>query len=354
MSSTYHFMRNFIAIMRSLGYPREISIENFRYPNFALMADILVFLLERFDPEAKIEKQIENENERLRFVLSASHLMVNRANLDINVKKLYMADINSVQEMIKLAKLIQDVWNVSANKNDPNRQANGNEEKDYDEDDRNDQDSGHGDDEMIRPFVSEETELRNIADSHRFDQTMISNFNSFKKNQITSDIYETAANFYDSISVYDKNKNDLQKAIVKQMSIDQIESSIRESIQILQQGIIEMQNRKETFERDIEDLDVKIERKQNELNRNKKRLQNVNAQRPSYMDELEKIEEEIVQIYDQYVSHSRCLFFLEQKIEEFEELERLKIECNNNRYKHETSKQVSQSRTNKNLVNKTD
>lgn len=44
------------------------------------------------------------------------------------------------------------------------------------------------------------------------------------------------------------------------------------------------------------------------------------------MDELEKIEEEIVQIYDQYVSHSRCLFFLEQKIEEFEELERLKIE----------------------------
>lgn len=63
------------------------------------------------------------------------------------------------------------------------------------------------------------------------------------------------------------------------MSIDQIESSIRESIQILQQGIIEMQNRKETFERDIEDLDVKIERKQNELNRNKKRLQNVNAQR---------------------------------------------------------------------------
>lgn len=101
--------------------------------------------------------------------------MVNRANLDINVKKLYMADINSVQEMIKLAKLIQDVWNVSANKNDPNRQANGNEENDYDEDDRNDQDSGHGDDEMIRSFVSEETELRNIADSHRFDQTMISN-----------------------------------------------------------------------------------------------------------------------------------------------------------------------------------
>lgn len=37
-------------------------------------------------------------------------MMVNKANLDINVKKLYMADVNSVQEMIKLAKLIQMAW----------------------------------------------------------------------------------------------------------------------------------------------------------------------------------------------------------------------------------------------------
>lgn len=44
------------------------------------------------------------------------------------------------------------------------------------------------------------------------------------------------------------------------------------------------------------------------------------------MDELEKVEQEIISLYDTYVVNSRCLFFLDQKLEEFEELERLKIE----------------------------
>ena len=44
------------------------------------------------------------------------------------------------------------------------------------------------------------------------------------------------------------------------------------------------------------------------------------------MDELEKVEEDIVRLYDTYVVNSRCLFFLEQKLEEFEEVEKMKIE----------------------------
>ena len=44
------------------------------------------------------------------------------------------------------------------------------------------------------------------------------------------------------------------------------------------------------------------------------------------MDELEKVEEEIVGFYDTYVVNSRCLFFLEQKLEEFEEVEKMKID----------------------------
>lgn len=44
------------------------------------------------------------------------------------------------------------------------------------------------------------------------------------------------------------------------------------------------------------------------------------------MDELEKIELDIAELYDKYVTSSRCFFFLKQKLEEFEEFERLKIE----------------------------
>ena len=34
-------------MMRSLGYPRLISMENFRTPNFELVADCLYWLLQR-------------------------------------------------------------------------------------------------------------------------------------------------------------------------------------------------------------------------------------------------------------------------------------------------------------------
>lgn len=53
---------------------------------------------------------------------------------------------------------------------------------------------------------------------------------------------------------------------------------------------------------------------------------NVLPPRPAYMDELEKVEQEIIQLYDSYVVNSRCLYFMEQKLEEFEELERMKLD----------------------------
>ena len=38
---------DFTEIMRALGYPRLISVENFRTPNFALVADILYWMVQR-------------------------------------------------------------------------------------------------------------------------------------------------------------------------------------------------------------------------------------------------------------------------------------------------------------------
>ena len=38
---SFRELRNFCEIMRALGYPRLVSMENFRKPNFELVADIL-------------------------------------------------------------------------------------------------------------------------------------------------------------------------------------------------------------------------------------------------------------------------------------------------------------------------
>ena len=40
-------------VMRSLGYYRLISMENFRTPNFELVADCLFWLIHRYDPSVR-------------------------------------------------------------------------------------------------------------------------------------------------------------------------------------------------------------------------------------------------------------------------------------------------------------
>ncbi|KAG8445609.1 hypothetical protein GDO86_010403 [Hymenochirus boettgeri] len=45
---SYRELRNFTEMMRALGYPRLISMENFRSPNFALVSEILIWLVKRY------------------------------------------------------------------------------------------------------------------------------------------------------------------------------------------------------------------------------------------------------------------------------------------------------------------
>ena len=45
-SFVFYFI-DFTEMLRALGYPRLVSMENFRNPNFALMAEILQWLINR-------------------------------------------------------------------------------------------------------------------------------------------------------------------------------------------------------------------------------------------------------------------------------------------------------------------
>ncbi len=48
-------------MMRALGYPRLISLENFRQPNFQLVAEMLSWLVKRFEPTADLPSEIDTE-----------------------------------------------------------------------------------------------------------------------------------------------------------------------------------------------------------------------------------------------------------------------------------------------------
>jgi len=81
--------RNFCEIMRGLGYSRLISMENFKKPNFELVADILYWLALRYDPSADIPDDIDDERSRVEFIKTVVGIFQTRAKIKLNPKKIY-------------------------------------------------------------------------------------------------------------------------------------------------------------------------------------------------------------------------------------------------------------------------
>ncbi|KAH0631819.1 hypothetical protein JD844_019653 [Phrynosoma platyrhinos] len=70
---------DFTEMMRALGYPRLISMENFRTPNFMLVSEILLWLVKR---------------------------LATKAHIKLNTKKLYQADGYAVKELLKITSVL--------------------------------------------------------------------------------------------------------------------------------------------------------------------------------------------------------------------------------------------------------
>lgn len=73
---SYRELRNFKEIMATLGYPRLISIENFKVPHFELVADILTWLCRRYDKNMEIIDEIRTEQDRVVFLKSAAEQLL--------------------------------------------------------------------------------------------------------------------------------------------------------------------------------------------------------------------------------------------------------------------------------------
>ncbi|ETN86724.1 hypothetical protein NECAME_16174, partial [Necator americanus] len=96
---SYRELRNLCEMTRAIGYPRILSLENFRTPNFKLVAELLEWIVKRFDPSATISaEQTTTEQDRVLFVKQAVLLLLQNSRLRLNPRKLYQ-----VQE-IRLAR----------------------------------------------------------------------------------------------------------------------------------------------------------------------------------------------------------------------------------------------------------
>ncbi|XP_067128475.1 clusterin-associated protein 1 [Centruroides vittatus] len=285
---SFRELRSFTEMMRALGYPRLISMENFRNPNFLLVAEILQWLVKRYDPNIEVPSEIDTEQDRVIFIKSIAQIMVTKANIKLNTKKLYMADGYAVKELLKISTLLYEAMRTKAG---------------------NDLDSS-GDEGSLNVNFDLSTKLADLKLTR----------------QLASDITIKGASLYDLLAKEIDLRDKRSLVLAKQHEITEIEKELRNCIKAVEEEIQKTHQLIENVASDEANLEAKIEKKKIELERNQKRFQTLKSVRPAFMDEYEKLEKELEAVYDQYLVKFRCLAFLEQQLEELEKAEQEQME----------------------------
>ena len=274
-------------MMRSLGYPRLISMENFRQPNFSLVSEILTWLVDRYDPLASLPTDTDTEQDRIIFIKSIAQFMASKANIKLNVKKLYTADGYAVKELLKIASMLYTAMRTN---------------QDYKKD--------SSDNDVAPSSVEITKKVENLKVCR----------------QLTSEITNHGAKLYDLLGKEQELRGFRSEAILYPLDVNKMEGNIQSSITGVNQEIQQLSHRLENSASDEASLEAKIEKRKADLERNQKRLKRLEHVKPAYMDEYEKLEGDLQKQYKLYMEKFCNLAFLEQQLEEHNRTEQDKVE----------------------------
>lgn len=287
---SFHELKEFTEILRSLGFPRLVSNENFRFPNFPLMAEILEWTVKKFEPNIRLPKQLDSEQERVLFVKSVVLSLLQKAHVKLNPKNVYQSDGHAVREILPILKmlykslkthnLLKSENNVGINKEE-STQIN-----------------------FLRSQVNlKRQELRQTVST-------------------AGELPKIGANLYQLLRDEGFSKEMRNKALGQSLNTSKIENEIKEKISDAEFKINEFKKRLENITNDEAELTKKIERRKRELEQLQKRLAKLQSFRPPYMDEYENLEKELKDRYNVYVTLFRNLHYLKQQLNNAKQAER--------------------------------
>ncbi|KAK5869754.1 hypothetical protein PBY51_024448 [Eleginops maclovinus] len=284
---SFRDLRNFTEMMRALGYPRLISMENFRTPNFTLVAEILIWLVKRYEPQMDIPADVDTESDRIFFIKAVAQFMATKAHIKLNTKRLYQADGYAVKEMLKITSVLYSAMKTK---------------------------------QMALGEQKEE-------DNKKFKFDLGSRISDLKvARQLASEVTSKGASLYDLLGKEVDLREMRTAAIARPLEINETEKALRAAIKEVLESVEKTKDMLSNVVSDETSLDAKIEKKKQELERNRKRLQTLQSVRPAFMDEYEKIEEDLQKQYKTFVEKFRNLCFLESQLDEYHRLEQERFE----------------------------
>ncbi|XP_057630644.1 clusterin-associated protein 1 isoform X5 [Chionomys nivalis] len=284
---SFRDLRNFTEMMRALGYPRHISMENFRSPNFGLVSEVLLWLVKRYEPQTDIPSDIETEQDRVFFIKAIAQFMATKAHIKLNTKKLYQADGYAVKELLKITSVLYNAMKTKG---------------------------------MEGSKMGEE-------DISKFKFDLGSKIADLKAaRQLASEITAKGASLYDLLGKEVELRELRTEAIARPLEINETEKVMRIAIKDILAQVQKTKDLLNNVASDEANLEAKIEKRKLELERNRKRLQTLQSVRPAFMDEYEKTEEELQKQYDIYLEKFRNLAYLEQQLEDHHRMEQERFE----------------------------
>ena len=284
---SYRELRNFCEIMRSLNYPRTVSMENFRVANFKLTAEIIFWLVKRFAPKFKLSDNIEDEKARVEFIKTACIFFYQNLKVQLNPKKLYSADGNAVQELLKVAQILYNAKKAVES------------EKDF----------SYGQELDISSKKNDLNQMKNI--SGEIVDLGLNLLDLLDKEKGLKQSREDAIAYLDSISKdYDSSKGEeIEKKIMG------ILSGQEEALEQLDVHVNELKQKEN-------ELNQELQVKKVELERAEKRLESLQHASPSHQNELMQYENDLSIIYRMYVEKIRNQAYLENRLQNFQQYEK--------------------------------
>ncbi|KAI6215856.1 Clusterin-associated protein 1 [Aphelenchoides besseyi] len=282
---SYRELRDAMEILRATHYPRLVSIENFRLPNFPLMAEILEWMVKKrvyaFDPNYRIPKSIETEAERVLFVKTCVLALIQKARVKLNPKNLYQSDGYAVRELLPVLRLLYQ--------NSSNEELDASEER------------------------AQLQTLRSQLTSKRQDVRLCI--------QNTMEIPKTSATLYDLLAKEIFAREARLKALSQSLNARDVEQILRKMVAETNEQQSDFREKLNSLSSDEQTFDRKIEQRQREYDQLQKRLVKLQSLRPPYMDEYENYELQLKGLYREYVIQFRNLAYLQEQLENMEKAE---------------------------------
>jgi clusterin-associated protein 1 len=284
---SYRDIKNFCEMCRVLGYKRLISVENFRQPNFPLLAELLKWLVKRYDPHSDIPTETDTESDRIIFVKAVAQFMATKAHIKLNTKKLYQADSYVVKELLKMTSVLYNALKLNH--------------------DENKEDSYSSNISLTFDITSQIGDLR-------------------RARELASEITSKGASIYDLLGREVDLRDVRTYTINRNLEISDVEKGIISAVKACQREGEKTATMLDNIHLDEKNLDEKIEKKKADLERNLKRLRTLKDVRPAFMDEYESLERELEMLYDEYLVKFRIQSYLEQQLDEYNLNEQEKYE----------------------------